>query len=63
MWSDTFLIVFISICTAFLGEGIKNRELIGLEVFSVIIIHLFCQYCRAHLGASLPHRKIPAAED
>lgn len=28
MWADTFLIVFISICTAFLGEGMKyTRQL------------------------------------
>lgn len=61
MWADTFLIVFISICTAFLGEGMNNSE--TMVLYSVMIINLFCQLSRAHLGSRLPHRKIPEAED
>lgn len=61
MWADTFLIVFISICTAFLGEGMFKSKTMAL--YSVMLMNFFCQYCRAHLGPRLPHRKIPEAEE
>ncbi|CAK9817011.1 Calcium load-activated calcium channel [Anthophora plagiata] len=43
MWADTILIVFISICTALLGEGIRFFKLFRLEVIyiSSLILALF----------------------
>lgn len=56
MWSDTLLIVFISLCTALLGEGMYIGGLGGGR--SNIINN-----CRSHLGAGLSHRQVPEAEN
>ena len=43
MWADTILIVFISICTALLGEGnnILNIVVLSLRLYLFLCINLY----------------------
>lgn len=64
MWADTILIVFISICTALLGEGKKVLLFIvflGLRLFSYFQITIFTYIeivYRFNMVNGLQNRKI-----
>lgn len=58
MWSDTLLIVFISVCTAFLGEGQYRliKKYMDLNLFVALLF-------RVDMAACLSYRKISKVKD